>query len=185
MHAVRQAFHGQLLVSFGMLDSHVDVIKAADSDAWPLALFAARKAICEQFKLRFTEFEPVVSQCIDKVVHKELLWVVRVALCSQHRDEVVPLVCAHSQLDVLHEQKGFRLHHLEVDLAEDAEVLRHMPAMIVLATLDSCLPGHVLSPIRALVRLNLFSNRLLEVLVADPTIPVRIEVVEEIAELLF
>ena len=72
-----------------------------------------------------------------------------------------------------------------MDLAEDTEVLRHMPTVIVLATLDSSLPWHVLPPVRTLVRLNLLSNGPLEVLVADPTVSVRIKVVEEVAKLLF
>ena len=72
-----------------------------------------------------------------------------------------------------------------MDLAEDSEVLCHVPAVLILATLDSCLTRHVLPPVHALIRLDLLTYRLLEVFVADLSVSIRIKVVEKLLELLF
>ena len=72
-----------------------------------------------------------------------------------------------------------------MDLAEDSEVLCHVPAVLILATLDPCLARQVLPPVHALIRLDLLAGRLLEVFVADLSVSIRIKVVEKLLELLF
>ena len=72
-----------------------------------------------------------------------------------------------------------------MNFAEYGEILRHVPAVIVLTTLNSGRFGHILAPITSLVWLYLLANRLLEVFIAYPAITIGIKIVEKLGKLFF
>ena len=92
-----------------------------------------------------------------KIIKKDLMLIILLGIHTETADELEP-PAAETFIQVLHEHERLILDHLVVHLAVDCVILGDLPTLSTLATLHSQLAFPILSPIRALIRLELLSN---------------------------